>query len=84
MDQLRQALLDLGYRPLCPKHGHRSRPAAEAQLRSIIKAQERAPDRKELVTLHVYPCRRKECREAPWHVGHFQMSEMTKESKETK
>jgi hypothetical protein len=54
----------------CGKQGHRSRGAAEAHLRGLMKAQEFKPDWKPRVQMVVYYCIAKTCSEAPWHVGH--------------
>ena len=56
---LREQLQSLGFRELCRhgnKHGHASCAGAEAQIRSILKEQERKPDRKDLSTLAPYQC----------------------------
>lgn len=66
---LKDQLKDLGYRQLCEhynKHGHRSQGMAEAQRRSILKEQERKPDKKDLGVLCTYECRY--C--GLWFVGH--------------
>lgn len=54
----------------CKKHGHRSRGKAEAQLRSLQRRQLETNSKGDGQTLEVYKCRRVECREHPWHVGH--------------
>lgn len=54
----------------CKKHGHRSRGKAEAQLRSILRRQLAQNSKGDETTLEVYKCRRVECRDHPYHVGH--------------
>lgn len=66
---LKDQLQSLGYRELCNhgnKHGHASRTMAEAMMRSILKEQERKPDRKDLNGLAPYFCYK--CK--LWYVGH--------------
>jgi hypothetical protein len=54
----------------CRKRGHKSRGAAEAHLRGLVKSQEFKPDHKQGLPMVVYYCIAKSCREMPWHVGH--------------
>lgn len=54
----------------CFKKGHKSRGAAEAHMRALLKIQDINPDAKEVEKLNVYYCIARRCRENPWHVGH--------------
>lgn len=54
----------------CYKQGHATVGKAEAQLRSILREQERKPDRKQIQNISVYRCDHRACRARPWHVGH--------------
>lgn len=54
----------------CKKHGHKSRGKAEAQLRSLRRRQLETNSKGDASTLEVYKCRRVECKDHPWHVGH--------------
>ena len=66
---LRDQLQALGYKEIC-NHGNKvgqpSYGKAEAMMRSILKEQERKPDRKPLRALNVYFCPR--CK--LYYVGH--------------
>lgn len=75
---LRDQLIKIGFKdhPRCPKQGHKSRGAAEAQMRGIQRSAERQPDRKDPETLEVYKCQKYVCREKPWHVGHASKGEI--------
>lgn len=54
----------------CKKHGHRSRGKAEAQLRSLQRRQRETTSKGDGSLLEVYKCRRVECKDHPYHVGH--------------
>lgn len=62
----------------CTKIGHKSKGAAEAFMRSIVKRQELGimpADWKKGVPLEVYKCKWLSCAEKPWHVGHQKIEE---------
>jgi hypothetical protein len=60
----------LGAPKPCFKVGYISKGAAEAHIRSLIKNNDRRPDKKHLQPLLPYKCEHRSCRKLPWHAGH--------------
>lgn len=68
-NQLQQVL---GAPRPCFKTGYASREAAQAHIRSLVKNQDRKPDRKNFDNIDVYECKHRACQHSgkPFHVGH--------------